>query len=235
MRQRNCRPPIPTYPQAPPIERARLRLRLNVGDRFPLRKVVEQELIQTFPGEPGRAPESSRSRLDMLLAITVEDAGNEGARLAVRYDRIRYHRDVGRTSVDYDSAQPPIALPLELAAYQGMVGNGFSFWIGADNRIAGVEGFAAFVQTALATRAGRESKRRPARRRSRHRRGRRRGLYRRHHRSPALRRSEGGRRLLAANATHRPPGPDAHRYAVHASRTDRRTGRRRRPRRRDPA
>ncbi|MBL8851948.1 MAG: hypothetical protein JNG89_19905 [Planctomycetaceae bacterium] len=138
----------PGVPQAPPVERVQLRLQLHVGDRFPLRKVVEQELIQK--AGTNDAADTSRSRLEMLLAITVEGAGEGGSRLAVQYDRIRYRRDGGRHPVEYDSAQPPLALPLELAAYQGMVGHGFSFWIGADNRITRTEGFAEFVQAALA-------------------------------------------------------------------------------------
>jgi len=140
----------PSVPLAPPMEQAQLELKLAIGDRFPLRKIVEQTLVQSFPGVPSRAPETSRSRLDMLLAITVEDLNDGATRMSVRYDRIRYSRNVRGEQLEFDSAQPPVAVPLELAAYQGMVGNGFSFWIGPDNRIARVEGFAAFVKSALA-------------------------------------------------------------------------------------
>jgi hypothetical protein len=131
------------------MEQARLKLQLAVGDRFPLRKVVEQELVQSFPGVPGRAPETSRTRLDMLLAITVEGVDNGATRMGVRYDRIRYSRNVRGEQLEFDSAQPPVAVPLELAAYQGMVGRGFSFWIDGDNRIARVAGFGAFVKGTL--------------------------------------------------------------------------------------
>lgn len=140
----------PDVPSAPAMERAPLELRLAIGDRFPLRKVVEQELVQSFPGLPGRPPETSRSRLEMLLGIVVEGVEAGTTRLAVRYDRIRYSRDVQGETLEFDSAQPPVAVPLELAAYHGMVGRGFSFWIGADNRIVRVEGFAEFVKSTLA-------------------------------------------------------------------------------------
>jgi hypothetical protein len=136
----------PVVPTAPAVERASLELRLSPGDRFPLRKVVEQELIQT---EAGREPETSRSRLEMLMAITVEDVTEAGTRFAVRYDRIRYARQVGNEVLQYDSLEPPVAVPLELAAYQGMLGQGFSFRIGRDNRIAEVIGFAEFLQASL--------------------------------------------------------------------------------------
>jgi hypothetical protein len=136
----------PVVPTAPAVERATLELRLSPGDRFPLRKVVEQELIQS---EAGREPEVSQSRLEMLMAITVEDVTETGTRFAVRYDRIRYARQVGDEVLQYDSLQPPVAVPLELAAYQGMLGQGFSFRIGRDNRIAEVIGFAEFLQASL--------------------------------------------------------------------------------------
>ena len=136
----------PAVPTAPAVERASLTLRLSPGDRFPLRKVVEQELIQS---EAGGAAETSRSRLEMLMAITVEEVDAAGTRFAVRYDRIRYARQVGDETLAYDSLQPPVALPLELAAYQGMLGQGFSFRIGRDNRIAEVHGFGEFLQASL--------------------------------------------------------------------------------------
>lgn len=139
----------PGLPQAPPLETVQLKLRLNAGDRFPVRKVVEQEIVKSFPGPADREPESSRSKLEMLLALTVEDVGADGTRCAVRYDRIRYSRNGGGRQFDYDSAEPPIAIPLELAAYHGMIGRGFSFWIDADNRIARVAGFAEFLEAVL--------------------------------------------------------------------------------------
>lgn len=136
----------PVVPTAPAVERATLELHLSPGDRFPLRKVVEQELIQS---ESGREPETSQSRLEMLMAITVEDVTEAGTIFGVRYDRVRYARQVGDEVLQYDSLEPPVAVPLELAAYQGMVGNGFSFVIGRDNRIAEVTGFAEFLRVSL--------------------------------------------------------------------------------------
>lgn len=140
----------PSVPVAPPVERAELKLSVAVGQRFPLRKVVEQQIVQSYPGTPDTRTESTVSRLEMLLSITVEGSDATGPRLGVRYDRVRFSRENRGEKLEYDSAQPPVALPLELAAYQGMIGRGFSFWLGAENRIARVEGFAAFVQAALA-------------------------------------------------------------------------------------
>lgn len=136
-------------PHAPPLESVELRLQLTAGDRVPLRKVVEQQIDRSFAAT-GRQPDSSRSRLEMLLALTVEDVNARSARCSVRYDRIQYSRSRGGQRLDYDSARPPVAIPLELAAYQGMVGRGFTFWIGPDHQIERTEGFANFVNAALA-------------------------------------------------------------------------------------
>lgn len=139
----------PAVPLAPPVERADLMLTVKVGDRFPLRKVVEQVLVQSASGSLTEPTETRRSRLEMLLAITVEAERRGETRFGVRYDRVRFTRTDGGESIEYDSARPPVALPLELAAYQGMVGRGFSFWLGAQRRIVRVEGFAAFLKDVL--------------------------------------------------------------------------------------
>jgi len=140
-------PGDPAVPKAGPVERARLRLAMNAGERFPLRKVIEQQIVQSAAGQ---ATETTTSRLETLLSITVEDSAERRPRFGVRYERVRFSREGVGERLEYDSAQPPVALRLELAAYQGMIGRGFSFWLDERNRIAGVEGFAAFVKDVLA-------------------------------------------------------------------------------------
>ncbi|REK25223.1 MAG: hypothetical protein DWQ45_13065 [Planctomycetota bacterium] len=135
--------PVPT---ADAVPRTELKLNLRAGDRFPLRKVVEQELAQS---EAGQLSSVSRSRLEMLMAITVDERQGSETRLSVRYDRIRFEQEVGGRKVVYDSANPPQSLPGELAAYHGMIGNGFSFWLDAKNRIQRVEGFSDFLDSCL--------------------------------------------------------------------------------------
>jgi hypothetical protein len=152
------------------IEKARLRLNLNPGDRFPLRKVVEQELTQTSAnGEP----HVNRSRLEVMFAITVTDRSEDRTQLQVRYDRVQYSHDIADERIEYDStrqgrfadaalpapgaedgagradASTTDEIPLAALAYHNMVGDGFSFWLGANNQIEEVEGFAEFMKRCL--------------------------------------------------------------------------------------
>lgn len=79
-----------------------LELRLQVGDRFPLIKTVEQRLRQQSPD--GGPPIVSSSKLVMTLAIIVEDIDQGAKTLGVRYQRVRYEHDIAGEKVSYDSA-----------------------------------------------------------------------------------------------------------------------------------
>ncbi|MBI1314840.1 hypothetical protein GC176_26390 [bacterium] len=119
-----------------------LRFSLQVGDHFPLRKTIEQKLTQkTDTGEV-----TSQSTLSLMFAISV-DAIDEGRRrLTVRYQRVQYAHDILDEHVEYDSQSAPQFVPDSLQVYHGLAGNGFSFWIGADNRIIELLDFDAFLK-----------------------------------------------------------------------------------------
>lgn len=120
-----------------------LELRLKPGERFPLRKTIEQTVTQTGPD----GPIHSQTTLKLLLAIRVEEVRPDGAkRMRVDYQRVEYAQDIAGERLQYDSAGPPSPVPLETAAYHGMVDNGFSFWLGPDNRIEQIDDFAGFLQ-----------------------------------------------------------------------------------------
>lgn len=118
-----------------------LGLRLRVGDRFPLLKTVTQVLTQMTPQGEVR----THSRLEVLLAMQVEEVQPDGRKkLAVRYERVRYAGDAGGRPVEFDSRSPR-PLPPELLPYGGLVGNGFAFRLGPDNRLVELVGFADFL------------------------------------------------------------------------------------------
>lgn len=121
-----------------------LELRLKVGDRFPLIKTVEQRLRQQSPD--GGPPIASSSKLQMTLAITVEDIDQGVKTLGVRYQRVRYEHDIAGEKVSYDSALMPKTVPNAAQVYHGLLDNGFSFELGADNRIVQVHDFEAFLK-----------------------------------------------------------------------------------------
>lgn len=121
-----------------------LELRLKVGDRFPLIKTVEQRLRQQSPD--GRPPIVSSSKLQMTLAIIVEDIDQGVKTLGVRYQRVRYEHDIAGEKVSYDSALLPKTVPNAAQVYHGLLDNGFSFELGADNRIVQVHEFESFLK-----------------------------------------------------------------------------------------
>lgn len=121
-----------------------LELRLKVGDRFPLIKTVEQRLRQL--SSTGGRPTESTSKLTMTLAITVEKIDQGVKTLGVRYQRVRYEHDIAGEKVSYDSALLPKTVPDAAQVYHGLLDNGFSFDLGADNRIVEVHDFEAFLK-----------------------------------------------------------------------------------------
>lgn len=135
-----------TVSHAPAPDGAALQLSLKPGDRFPLRKVVDQELRQaSLSGEP----QTSRSRLEIQLTLTVEEAEADHTRLNVRYDHVRYSHDVAGESVEYDSQSPPSPVPPAALAYHAMANNGFSFELGPDRQVNRVIGFREFLERCL--------------------------------------------------------------------------------------
>lgn len=123
-------------------EEGDLRFSLKVGDRFPLRKTVEQTLVQ----QSSVGPVTSRSNLTLMFAITVDEEDEGRRRLGVRYQRVKYTHDILGEHIEFDSQTPPQHVPESLQVYNGLAGNSFSFWIGADNRIIEVIEFDAFLK-----------------------------------------------------------------------------------------
>lgn len=124
----------------------KLELKLQPGDRFPLRKVIDVELSQASLNGP---PEISKRTLDMMLMIQVGEQDEDRTRLQVRYDRIKYTRDVAGEHLEYDSRQPPAEVPFAVRMYHDMVKDGFSFWIDGKNRIVESDDFKTFLTRCL--------------------------------------------------------------------------------------
>lgn len=132
-------------PTADEVPAAPLKLELRPGQRFPLIKTVSQRLLQGPP--PGKQVGSSE--IELLLAIIVEQRDGDQTRLRVQYERARYSHEIAGQTVVFDSTQPQGPVPPEAAAYAGMVQNGFSFWMGPDQRVSSVVDFPAFIERCL--------------------------------------------------------------------------------------
>ncbi|MCA9052351.1 MAG: hypothetical protein KDA75_00875 [Planctomycetaceae bacterium] len=127
---------------------SQLALHLRAGDRFPLRKVIEKEVVQEAPGS---APQVHRLRIELTLGMTVDEVRDGKTRFRVKYDRVKYVHHLPDEVIEYDSAAPPANLPLSIRAWHTMVGDGFAFWVGRDNQIADVEGFEDFLKRCLSS------------------------------------------------------------------------------------
>jgi hypothetical protein len=130
-----------------PRERpGKLELKLTPGDRFPLTKVVDVELAQA---SLNGTPEISRRRLELMLLIEVADRRADRTQLRVRYDRVKYSREVAGERLDYDSRTPPAEVPMAVRMYHDMVRDGFSFWLNDQNQIVEAGDFTAFLNRCL--------------------------------------------------------------------------------------
>jgi hypothetical protein len=85
----------------------------------------------------------------MMLMIQVGEQIDDRTRLQVRYDRVKYVRDLAGERLEYDSRQPPAEIPFALRMYHDMVKDGFSFWIDKENRIVESDDFRTFLTRCL--------------------------------------------------------------------------------------
>ncbi|MFH1300451.1 MAG: DUF6263 family protein [Planctomycetota bacterium] len=123
-----------------------LELNLSVNQRFPMIKTVEQTLSQASAAGISH----SKSKLELILALTVEEIHEDGRkRFKVLYTRVKYSHNIAGEQVEYDSNRENGPVPPEVQAYQRLVKNGFSFWIGPDNKIIELVGFDEFIQRCL--------------------------------------------------------------------------------------
>lgn len=120
----------------------RLELRLQRGDRFPLIKTVEQMLVQ----KSDQYPAVARTKLELTMAIQVEQVRDDAVLLSVRYSRVFYSHDLNGQRLEFDSQAPAQQPPYDVQPYAGMVNNGFAFWLGKNNRILELVGYQEFLQ-----------------------------------------------------------------------------------------
>jgi Family of unknown function (DUF6263) len=127
--------------------RGELKLQLQPGDRFPLKKQVITTLVQTA-GDG--TVQQIQTELRLLMAIQVEEVTRGRTRLAVRYNRVEFEQSMDGQTLVYHSVNPPAQIPVAARAYHDMINDGFSFWIGKDNQINEVVGFREFLERCLA-------------------------------------------------------------------------------------
>ena len=137
-----------TRPARQPQEpRGELKLQLEPGVKFPLKKQVITTLVQT--ASDGTV-QQIQTELRLLMAIRVEEVTGDRTRLGVTYNRVEFDQTIDGQKLAYRSSNPPAEIPLSARAYHDMVNDGFSFWIGKDNQISELVGFREFLERCLA-------------------------------------------------------------------------------------
>lgn len=129
------------FPGSTDNEPTRVELKLQIGERFPLKKTVIQRLIQ--------GGTMSESVLDMWMSITVKEIRSDRIDLGVRYLDVAYRHNIAGKIVVYDSRARQDSIPDEARLYEGLVGNGFDFSLNKTNEIVAVEGFDAFLHNCV--------------------------------------------------------------------------------------
>jgi hypothetical protein len=118
----------------------------KIGDRFPLSKIIENRLTQS----DNEGSHISSSRAEIMMSLVIDNILADGRKqITVRYHQIRYEQEIQGNRIAYSSDQPPELAPKEALLYSGLVNNGFSFWIGSNNKVIELIGFNDFLQRCL--------------------------------------------------------------------------------------
>ena len=138
---------VKVQPNDPQNQSQRFELKLEPGDRFPMIKTITQRLTDSSNAQT----QESKSHLKLWLTMSVEKVQEDGMKLMhVRYHRVAYSQDVGGKKIEYHSDQGANPnLPMDVMVYAGMVNNGFSFWLGADNKIQHTVNFTEFLKNCI--------------------------------------------------------------------------------------
>ena len=128
------------------LKKGTVVVRLKIGDRFPLSKTVERRLTQIDK----EGTHVSSSRAEFMITLVIDNILADGRKqISAHYQRIRYEQDIQGNRIVYSSDQPQDQVPQDALLYSGLVNNGFSFWIGSDNKVIDVSEFNEFLQRCL--------------------------------------------------------------------------------------
>jgi hypothetical protein len=133
-------------------DKLELRLRLKKGDVYHFRLTVEQHVVQTpaapapaGAGQRKAAPPAPPQAIDQTLGIgytmSVDAVGPDGAMtLSTRYDSVLFRKKGPAGAIEYDSANPPPAVPPSAKPFSVLPGLGFRMTLTPDGTVRAVEG-----------------------------------------------------------------------------------------------
>ena len=129
-----------------PVPSENEKTKCAVGDRLAYLKSVEHRLTQV--DQEGTRVSSSRT--DVKLSIVVDRIMADGRKLlTVQFQQVHHTQDILGKRIAYSSDTPGAPIPQEALLYAGLANNGFSFWLGSNNKILEVVGFGDFLRQCL--------------------------------------------------------------------------------------
>lgn len=118
-------------------EPAELRLKLRAGDRFHLRRTLEQEMTH----RPRGVETKLKQKFGAEYAVEVRSAGADGtAELAVQYYRLTYELDGPDGRIEFDSSAPPDVIPPPARMFAATAGHSLTALLGPDGTVREVRG-----------------------------------------------------------------------------------------------
>jgi hypothetical protein len=136
-------------PAAVAQEKVELRLRVKKGDVYHLRLTVDQHVEQTpaaaiagrkQPATP-QAPQSIEQSLGIAYTMTVDDVSPDRAMtLATKYDSVAFRQRGPSGAIEYDSTNPPKAVPPSAKPFSVLPGLAFRMTVGAEGTVKSVDG-----------------------------------------------------------------------------------------------
>jgi len=96
--------------------------------------------------KPAQFSATAQTRLDLHMVIQVDQVEDEAILMNVRYVRVVYEHDVSGHRMMFDSDTHQGAVPEDVVPYAGMVHNGFSFWLGRNNKIRELVDYQQFLE-----------------------------------------------------------------------------------------
>lgn len=131
---------------AKPVSTSKLRppqIELRGGEQFHYIKSVQQWLSR--PSQAG-TESLGEERVRMLMTLMVQESHPDRILLEVVYRQVQYEYEFGGRKIAFSSADNDGVVPRQARPYAGLVDNGFSVWLGRNNRLLDAVGFDEFLR-----------------------------------------------------------------------------------------
>jgi hypothetical protein len=123
-------------------DKIQLRLRLQKGESYNLRMTVNQKISQNIQGQQ----QDMTQTIGTGYLFNVADVNeNEMASVKVTYRSILFRQDGPMGTIEYDSSNPPAAVPPMAMGFAALVGQSFSMIISPEGHVKSIQGVDAML------------------------------------------------------------------------------------------